>query len=499
MTSAGKPRSKAKAGEPHDSWRRLDSRRAAWAAGLSLLAHVLGVFTLSAVAARPQIDISFELPAEVEFGMTDGMSADSAQGPLSQPEAAPMPNAGGDGVEGAGMDAGTPHDAGQPHDAGRRRRHHDAGAPDDAGRPGDASAHAAGDAAMADAGRRDAGAATGDGGQGRDGGPGGPGGADGAGRIPPGAQLAIRLNMERIRQSPLAPEVRRLLVAIPDWHALLDGSGIDPMADLDRLLLASPNLQRERLVLAGRHHRDQAYAEAAAERLAASQHTTTAFHARDGVRVAPWRNPDSTARVVALLGDHHFIICRPEDLPRVLALMHVRAEDQRLDAGVPAMAAADALLAMGDDEVMSFEIEGARRFVRAGRVDAMPLSGRLSVRETAGDTVQLAGQARFEDAAQARGAKEFWAAQLAQLARSPMVSLVGLSTPLRRLTLRVEAEQVYFETSLGAGQVRLLLGYLEGMLVQYRRDREPRNQGTPGPNTRAPTAPPAHPDAGAGG
>ncbi|NOY93317.1 MAG: hypothetical protein GXP55_19195, partial [Deltaproteobacteria bacterium] len=313
----------------------------------------------------------------------------------------------------------------------------------------------------------------------------------GEGRIPPGAQLAIRLNMERIRSSPLASEVRRLLTAIPDWHALLDGSGIDPMADLDRLLLASPNLQRDRLVLAGKHHRDQAYAVSAAQRLAASQHATTAFREQDGVRVAPWRNPDPTRRVIALAGEHYFIICRPADLPRVLALMRVRARDQRTDAGVPVMSAADALLAMLDDELMSFEVEGARRFVRAGRVEAMPLAARLSVRQTEAG-VQITGQGRFEDAEQARAAREFWAGQVESLARNPMIALVGLATPLRRLSFRVEGERVHFETSLSTGQVRLLLGYLEGLLVQYRRDREARQRAShPRPLPGSPPRQPA--------
>jgi hypothetical protein len=76
---------------------------------------------------------------------------------------------------------------------------------------------------------------------------------DAGSALPPGAQIAVRVDMQRIRASPIAEDVRGLLAAIPDWKALLDGSGIDPVDDIDRLLLATPNLQRSRVVIAGRY------------------------------------------------------------------------------------------------------------------------------------------------------------------------------------------------------------------------------------------------------
>ena len=46
---------------------------------------------------------------------------------------------------------------------------------------------------------------------------------------PPGAQLALRIDLDGIRGSPLASDVSDLLGGIPDVHALLDGSEIDPV------------------------------------------------------------------------------------------------------------------------------------------------------------------------------------------------------------------------------------------------------------------------------
>jgi len=449
------------------------------AAALSLALHVSGVVGLGLAATAPNIDLEFQLPAEVEFGLTEGMEAQALASAAANapPSGVNDESAGSDGLGDAGPpDAGPPDagpadagarevDAGRVPDASHRR---DTGAGDAA--PRDAGAGPTATDAAADAGTGDAGSTDGaDGGEG-----------DASTRIPPGAQLAIRLQMERIRHSPLAPEVRRLLTAIPDWHALLDGSGLDPLEDLDRLLLASPNLQRERMVLAGRHAHDQAFAEAAAQRLAVSQHQTTAFHAEGPVRVAPWRNQDATPRVIALAGEHHFIICRPSDLPRVLALMRVRAEDQREDGGAPTMEAAEALLAMGDEDLMSFEVEGARRFLRSGNAEVMPISGRLVAMEQARG-IRLRGIARFDSPEQAHTAQAFWTDQLNRLAANPMVALVRLDEPLRSLAFTQEGAELHFETQLGLAQARLVLGYVEGMLVQYRRDQERRRRRTQPP------------------
>ena len=50
--------------------------------------------------------------------------------------------------------------------------------------------------------------------------------------MPPGAQLALRIDMKRVRESPLGPDVTRFLHGVPDWQLILAGSGIDPVADL---------------------------------------------------------------------------------------------------------------------------------------------------------------------------------------------------------------------------------------------------------------------------
>ena len=59
--------------------------------------------------------------------------------------------------------------------------------------------------------------------------------------VPRGALVTLLLHSDRIRSNPNARSVRRLLTAIPDWEAILGGTALDPINDLDELLLAAAN------------------------------------------------------------------------------------------------------------------------------------------------------------------------------------------------------------------------------------------------------------------
>ena len=63
--------------------------------------------------------------------------------------------------------------------------------------------------------------------------------------LPPGGQIALRLDLDRVRQSPARPDVERLLHALPDWQAILGTCG-SPALDLSRVFIHTPNLRPRR-------------------------------------------------------------------------------------------------------------------------------------------------------------------------------------------------------------------------------------------------------------
>lgn len=401
----------------------------------SLVLHVALVAWVIARTELPDVGFTLSLPMDVELGMTEGVRVASSAPPSPPPPPSTPPPSGAHG-EGA-SDGGVPSDASV--DAGHRRRR-----PRDAGSDGaeELVASAEADAAVDAVGDRSGLAAY----------------------APPGAQIALRLDMARIRSSPLAPDVRQLLAAIPDWQLLLEGSEIDPLADLDRLMIATPNLQRERLVMSGRWVGDDAKVRDAVARLAAARGVPAEWRRQRGIDVAPWANADETERVIALVGPSEFTITRPTDLPRILAIAHARRLERRQDGG-PDPGDADALLAMGEGNALEIDIEGARRFVQ-GPTEDVPERLHVGVTQRADGGASVYASGTFETPERASASRDVWDRMRDRAARSPVLALVGLDTTLREATLTADGATLRFHAELGERELRLILAFLGSQLAQ---------------------------------
>ncbi|MDB4977566.1 MAG: hypothetical protein JWN48_5907 [Myxococcaceae bacterium] len=401
---------------------------------LSLFLH-LGTLLLSLVILRPpELDMEFELPLDVEFGTSEELAVAQAAAPVAS---AASGEPGTSGTTGSGGDAGA-RDA-SVDDAGVSDAARADGGSSDAG----PSKPRARDAGMPVASvLPDAGAS--------------------AARLPPGAQIALRVDMTRIRKSPVAGDVRSLLSAIPDWKALLEGSGIDPIEQIDRLLIATPNLQREKIVLAGRYFGGEQVVRDAVARLGAAKGEAVPWHSEGNVQVAPWANQDATPRVIALVGPQHFAISRAEDLPRVLAIASVRAQRGR-KTRAPREQPADALLSMEDDEGLSLEIEGATQFVRRGR-RGVPDRLRLSIIETPNLRAEVRGVFSYADEALAADGLSYLTELRDRYASNTLVALLGLSEPLESASVARQDNEVRIVLTLSVEQMRLIMGYVRELV-----------------------------------
>lgn len=426
------------------------------AVGISALLHFGVVWFVSVTFRAPDLGIEFQVPIDVELGLSEEVAMAGA--PVSPPAPSPAPIVPDQALADDGK-------ADSRDDKKKKKKHDpvpDAGTPDaesDAGTPSDDDADA---------------------------GTGLVGDTQGS-RLPPGAQIAVRVDMSRIRNSPVAADVRALIAAIPDWQALLDGSGIDPVEQLDRLLIATPNLQRAKIVLAGRFMGEPRVVEDAVTRLASARGVIAPWKKRAGVRVAPWANPDATPRVVALVGPSHFTISRAEDLPRVLAIAAARAgktpkDDEKDGVKHPA----DALLSMEEGEGLSLEVDGVEQFIRRA-TRGIPQKLRLSAVEIPGPKLELRGRLEFADEDSAADAVRFWSAMRDAYARNALVKLLGLSDPLRESTIEQDVLELRGRLVLSVEQTRLILGYARELLTPPRS--APSSPSRNGDVQGAPTLP----------
>lgn len=409
----------------------------------SLLLHVAALGLVHWLATTPDVGIEFQLPAEVEFGLTEAVDpvAAAPSEPDSEPDSSDAESEAQE-TAAAAVDAGAPEPEKEPREEqAKESTPKEKGEPEKPGPDGDDS----GDGFGTDA-------------------------------LPPGAQLALRMDMERVRKSPLSKDIRKLLARIPDWQAVLGGSGLEPVDDLARVLIASPDLSRNRVVVAGRHTADAAMPRDVVARMAAARSEEASWETQHGVPVAPWPDRDATERVIALIGDQHFTISRSDDLPRVLAVAQARRAE-KTDGGAAAPDADDwgeALLSLEEGEALTLEVEGARHFVRGPMADRFPTRLRLAVSETPTGRVKLTGEGTYGSERNAEEARDYANGVREAYARNTFVRLSGMARPLEEAELAVEGPLLRFETELTLGQVRMMLGYVEGFLSRGRPPTTPK-------------------------
>ena len=400
----------------------------------SLAVHLSALAYITSATAQYDFDFALALPAEVEFGLTGEMEM-AADSPPPRATGFPDPRWAGNAAqpedpEPEPIDGGVPlEDTGADADAGT-----DTDTDTDAGTDTDADTF-----------------------------PVSPPTLSGPSRIPPGAQLALRVDLRRVRESPLGRDVTAFLRGVPDWQLLLDGSGIDPVADLDRLLVATPNLERSKLVLAGRHRRGEDFARKSVKNIARSRGKSVRWQRRFGVPTAVWHNLDQTPRTIALLSSKHFSISRKQDLERVLAMAKARELRDSKKEGLIAARGPDALLSMGPDEAISLEVEGVHRFV-IGSIRHVPIRMRLAVRETGADEATVSVLATYESDELAKEASVYWKRVATFYSEQLIMTLAGFGKTLRRMDFTPEENRIQVSFKLSADQIRFILSYAEGRL-----------------------------------
>ncbi|MBP7681909.1 MAG: hypothetical protein KBB95_08455 [Deltaproteobacteria bacterium] len=476
--------------------RRLTPYALPLALAISLGLHAGMALTVAEMSTVPELDFEFGMPDQVEFGMTEAMEAVMVNAPPIQ-EALDESAAGdeGDG-EGEGPGAHATEDAGvMAMDAGVMAGIDggmDDAAVNDAGGLGSDGLDGGVPLQVADAGpdaSTDAGpnvsrlpvaSAT----------------VHGPARIPAGAQLALRLDMGRLRQSVVANEVRALIAAVPDWQELLGGSGIDPLNDLERVLIATPNRYRSRILVAGRHVHDEAFTRAAVDRMAGARGTQATWATQDGVQVAPWANEGNTPRVLAMLSPQHFTISRSEDLAVALAMTEARAARGGEAEGLEEAVGPDVLLSMGPNEGLSLEIEGVHAFLMsAGNPDVIPLRARLAIREVGPRIVAIDGVAVFPSEQLAADAIAYWTAQRDGAVQSFAVRMVlgNRVSVLQSFTFVPQGERVEIRGRATADDVRYGLDLARRQFEAWAREAERRRAAAAGggSTTGTPAATPA--------
>jgi hypothetical protein len=455
--------------EPSD--KRAALLRVSRSVGLvgSLALHGLMVALVAWAPPLPAVDFELELPSEVEFGVPEATEMVEPPAPTDiAPPVAPTPPS----EPAAPQEAPKPKPKEKGPDAGK--------AEPDAG-----TADAAADDEKPDAGKAVAKAEP----EKPEGEPKPPTKPALAAFAPKGSQINIRLDVAQIRASPLSEDARLLLADSPDFRAVIEGSGIDAIRDLDRLYLASPDLRRANVVMAGQHTAQPELPKRAVAALASAAGKPAPWKVKNGVNTAPWRNRDETERVVALLSGEQFVISPAKDLGRVLAIARTfSTKDKPLDE-----AGKTALLALPEGVAAVLTVYDARRFAR-GNLRGVPTHLEVvgKILPDGGVAVAIRGELETEDAAD--DAVEYWSKLRERFASHPLVALIGMRGPLVAASIKRENNELRIEGTLTQQQARTLLGFARSTLAPPPVPPMPAKPPPPPPLPPIPqkSAPPAN-------
>lgn len=281
----------------------------------------------------------------------------------------------------------------------------------------------------------------------------GDGGGGELGFAPRGAQIGLQIDTDRIRRSSLVLETEALMRIVPAWRELLRGSGLNSFDDLSQVFVATPDLDRASIVLAGHLRAGERAVRDAVARLAQKSRHTAAFTPRHGLAVAPWYGPADAERAVVLLGADRFAITHSTDVARVVEVL--RALDAR--AAVAPGAASSTAEVSGEEALVLF-VEDVRRFSTVAH-PALPRSLRLAVTPIDEFYASLQVRARYAspaDAVAGRGAID--QARVALLDH-PKVTELGLRSALEEVAFATEGREVHATARITLHQTRYLLAF----------------------------------------
>lgn len=124
------------------------------------------------------------------------------------------------------------------------------------------------------------------------------------------ANVNLLLLTERIRNHPLGPRIGKLIMAFPQWNSFFESGDIDPVRDINRLLVVGPQFRRSADVVAILEHDLPApVLRAAVDRLV--QRPPRGRWLRSKIPAA-YAHADRAERLFAMTAPHVLVVAPPQ-------------------------------------------------------------------------------------------------------------------------------------------------------------------------------------------
>ena len=271
--------------------------------------------------------------------------------------------------------------------------------------------------------------------------------------VPDSSRVVSRIDMSRIRRSPVGPDIAGAIQASPAYQNWARGSGLDPVADLDSILLAGDALYSDRRVIVLRTTGDDARARDLVLRIAVAHDATPAWREEGGFAVATYPDPAlRVPHVVVLTAAHEVVIAPEDDLARVLEVARDHAARRSTGGEV-----VEPQLSFAAGEVMTLSSDEPPP-AREG-YPAPPQRYRLDVVEdaTTGRTI-VRVHGSFADEAAAAAAHGWLETQARTFADHMLVRMAQLDRPLTEARISHLGTELDASTDFTTDELRRALG-----------------------------------------
>lgn len=293
------------------------------------------------------------------------------------------------------------------------------------------------------------------------------------------ANVNLLLVSERIRHHPLGNRIGRLLVKFPQWSSFFESAEIDPVRDLDRILIVGPQFRRSADVVAILHHGlPPAVLKQAVGRLVDRPPRGRWLK---GKVVAALAHADRAERLFAFTSPNILVVAPPHLERQILSAPLTRFPAPEGDAALILHVKTPWRALSG----LPFSLPESIAWLR---VEVTPFDdGGAQLRMSAADADPRQAKAHAQTLAMALNA-----------VTNPDLGALGALLGIRsiafvdRIQFEAHGSRISGQVDISARQLDRLLAYGEEYLADWtgRRDREaPRLQAAPSSTNRSPGTP----------
>jgi hypothetical protein len=318
------------------------------------------------------------------------------------------------------------------------------------------------------------------------------------------ARLTVVLRTDRVRDTRYAPAVRQLLGVFPDHQMLAVRTGLDPLGDLDSLLISTADpFDVTATFLAARYRFPEARLKRLFDRQAARGSGRIGWRTVGGravgeLRTAPLPGLPQDPRVLVLWQPGVAVFTRPEHVA-ALCTSEVAGASPRSPASNPAWPARLSILEVEagtdpDGPALLVALSDVRSFVATTTGERMPIpeTARLMVTSILSTPTALV-ELGFRSETQARSFAAEWPARARRLASSAFVYLVGLSRLISRIEIQAQESSVRARFTVTPSELeqilRLLLSIGPAPPAPAASLPSPASQPSSGPRRAVPSRP----------